>query len=137
MEISSAFDEAEKVREKVIAGATDPKNLFGVSFLNFKGSMYPKKIPVTSKKRQHGIAYLRVNFHLNGKLHNARVEQDPLYTNFCLNLSQSKYYKGSDTFVSLLELNRKHKHQYLCSNAKIWLLFNDGYDDVRMDNVKR
>ena len=72
MEISSAFDEAEKVREKVIAGATDPENLFGVSFLRFKGSMYTKNIPVTCKKREHGIVYLRVNCHLDGKLYYAR-----------------------------------------------------------------
>ena len=61
METGSAFDEAEKFRKKVIAGATDPARLFGVSFLSFKGSMYPKNIPVTSNKRKHGITSLRVN----------------------------------------------------------------------------
>ena len=66
--------------------------------------MYPKKITVTRKKRQNGIAYLRVNCHLDGKLYDARVEQKPLDTKFCLNLYQMEYYKGSDTFVALSEL---------------------------------
>ena len=68
METISAFDKAEKVRKKVITGANEPANLFGVSLLRFKGSMYTKKISVTSKKRQHGITYLRVKCHLDRKL---------------------------------------------------------------------
>ena len=137
METSSAFDEADKLRKKVNVGATEPANLFGVSFLSFKVSMYPKKIPVTCKKRQHGIAYPCVKCHLDGKLYDARVEQEPLDNNFCLKLSQSSYYKESDTFVALLELTRKRKHQSPRRNAKIGLLFNDDYDNGRLDNVKR
>ena len=50
MKTSSAFDKADKVRKKVTSGATVPSNLFGVSFLRFKLSMYTKKIPVTEKR---------------------------------------------------------------------------------------
>ena len=96
MEKSSAFDKVEKVHKKVIAGATDPANLFGVIFLIFKGSMHPRKIPITPKKKHHGIAYLCVNCHLDVKLYDARVEQEPLDTQFCLKLSQLAYYKGSN-----------------------------------------
>ena len=78
----------------MIAGATEPANLFGVGFLSFKGSMYPKKIPATRKKSQHGILYLRVNCYLDGKIYDARVEQEPLDTQFCLNLSQSELLGG-------------------------------------------
>ena len=136
METSSDFDEAEKFGKKVIAGANDPANLFGVSFLIFKGSMYPKKIPVTCKKKQNGILYLSVNCHLDGKLYYARVEQEPLYTHFCLLLSKSAYYKGSDTFVALSELTRKRKHQSPRRNAKLGLLFDDNSDGGRLYSVK-
>ena len=101
MDTSSDCDEADKVCKKVIVGATDPENLFGVIFLSIKGSIYPKKIPVTLKKSRHGIAYVCVNCQLNGKLYDARVEQEPLDTQFCLKLSQSAYYKDGDTFVAV------------------------------------
>ena len=87
--------------------------------------MYPKNIPVTCKKRQHGIAYLSGNCHLDGKLYDARVEQEPLDTQFCLNLSQSEYYKESDIFIALPELTRKRKHRSPRSNAKLGSLFDD------------
>ena len=81
--------------------------------------MYPKNIPVISHKRHHGIAYFRVNCHLDGKLYDAIVEQEPLDTQFFLKLSQSAYYKGRDTCVALLELTCKRKHQSPRSNAKL------------------
>ena len=98
--------------------------------------MYPKKIPVTCKKKQNGILYLSVNCHLDGKLYYARVEQEPLYTHFCLLLSKSAYYKGSDTFVALSELTRKRKHQSPRRNAKLGLLFDDNSDGGRLYSVK-
>ena len=52
MDTSSAFDEADKVRKNVITGATDLENLFGVVFLRFKVSMYPKKLPGTRNNMQ-------------------------------------------------------------------------------------
>ena len=137
METSSAFDKAEKVRKNMIAGATDTENFLGVRFLIFKGSMYPKKITVSRKKIQHGIAYLRFNCHLDGKLYDAILEQDRLDTQFCLKLSHLKYYKGSDIFVALSEIICKRNHQSPHSNAKLWSLFYKDSGDGRLDNVKR
>ena len=128
MEMSSFFYESEQVCKNVIAGATDPENLFGVSFLSFKGSMYSKKIPAIRKKSQNGIAYLYVNCHLDGKLYDARL---------VLKSFQSAYYNGSDTFVALSEIPHKRKHQSPRSNAKIGLLFDDESDESRLGHVKR
>ena len=99
--------------------------------------MYPKKIPITRKKRQHGIEYFCVNFHLDRKLYNTRVEQEPLDTQFFLKLPQSEYYKGSDTFVALSELTRKHKYQSPRRNTKIEFLSDKESDDGIIDNAKR
>ena len=137
MKTSSAFDKAEKVRKKVITGENEPANLFGVSLLRFKGSMYPKNIPVARKNSQHGIAYLCVNCHLDGKLYNARVEHEPLDTQCCLKLSQLAYYKGSDKILAPSEITRKRKNQSPRSNAKLGSLFDDESEDGRMDNVNR
>ena len=52
-------------------------------------------------------------------------------------MSQSAYYKGSDTFVALPELTCKRKHQYPHSNYKLGPLFYDDSDDGILDNVKR
>ena len=65
------------------------------------------------------------------------MEQYSLDTQLFLELSQSAYYKGSDTFVALSEPNRKRKHQSLRINAKLGLLFNDDSGDGRLDNFKR
>ena len=137
IETSSAFDKAEKVRKNVIAGVNDPENFFGVSFLSFKVSMYPKNISVTRKKWKHGITYLHVNCHLDGKLYNARVEHEPLDTQCCLKLSQLVYYKGSDKILAPSEITRKRKHQSPRSNSKLGSLFDDESEDGRMDNVNR
>ena len=54
-----------------------------------------------------------------------------------MNLSQSAYYKYSDTFVSLSELTCKRKHQSPRSNTKLGLVFDDDSEDGILDNVKR
>ena len=71
--------------------------------------MYPKNIPVISHKRHHGIAYFRVNCHLDGKLYDARVEQEPLDTQFFFEVITVSILQGKGYMCSLIGANLQAK----------------------------
>ena len=134
METSSAFAEADKVRQRIIASATDPANLMGVAFLNYKGNHFSNKIAKAKKKRPAGITYLRVNCHLVGQDYDSRITVQPLDTQFCLKLTQSAFYQKEGLFIPLTALTKKRKLQ-ASKKGRLGGLLGDSDDEDDEDSL--
>ena len=89
--VTSAFMEASRVKEAVIASLTHVSNLSAIYFLYSSGNTTKKLASLDLKDRIADIAYIKFSCYLSGEPIDTRILQPDIDLQFSIKLSQSSW----------------------------------------------
>ena len=89
LDTTTSYVAAEVVKKQILASFLDVFNLTGVSFLNGTGGLAKTLATTANTDRIKDILYIRLSYSIDAKHVDKKIEQEPLYVSFCLNLPQS------------------------------------------------
>ena len=112
IDVTTAFMESTRVKEKIIGSMTDISNLSGLAFLHSDGKKAKNLTSCDVKDRVADLAYIHLICTLDGKETDARVCQAPIDFQYCLKLPQSLYDPSTRKIVPLSSPKRVTKRVF-------------------------
>ena len=105
--VTTAFMELIRVKEKIMASTTDISNLTGLAFLYSDGKKAKNLASCDFKNRVGDLTYIKSGCTLDGSAIYTRVYQSPIDFQYCFRLPESIYDPSKSTVV--LISSPKHK----------------------------